>query len=126
MSALHELEATPATVHRGCFDPSLAPVLTVRSGDLVHPGPREGARDDLLVPGITAILTPGHTPGHQSFVVECQDGRGWVFPFDAPEGDRRRARPAARPRPRSRRVARADRRARRILTARRTPDFGPA
>ncbi len=62
MSALHELEATPATVHRGCFGPSLAPVLTVRSGDLVHPGPREGARDDLLVPGITAILTPGHTP----------------------------------------------------------------
>lgn len=36
-----------------------------------------------LVPGITALLTPGHTPGHQSFVVECQDGRGWVFAFDA-------------------------------------------
>jgi N-acyl homoserine lactone hydrolase len=36
-----------------------------------------------LVPGITALLTPGHTPGHQSFVIECQDGRGWVFAFDA-------------------------------------------
>jgi glyoxylase-like metal-dependent hydrolase (beta-lactamase superfamily II) len=39
--------------------------------------------DAELAPGITALLTPGHTPGHQSFVVECQDGRGWVFAFDA-------------------------------------------
>jgi glyoxylase-like metal-dependent hydrolase (beta-lactamase superfamily II) len=36
-----------------------------------------------LLPGITALLTPGHTPGHQSFLIECQDGRGWVFAFDA-------------------------------------------
>ena len=36
-----------------------------------------------LVPGITALLTPGHTLGHQSFLIECQDGRGWVFAFDA-------------------------------------------
>ncbi|MEA2154960.1 MAG: hypothetical protein QOE11_1100 [Solirubrobacteraceae bacterium] len=33
---LHDLPATPATVHWGFFDPSLAPVLTVRSGDLVR------------------------------------------------------------------------------------------
>ena len=33
---LHELPATPATVHWGYFDPSLEPVLTVRSGDLVR------------------------------------------------------------------------------------------
>ncbi len=39
--------------------------------------------DAELAPGITAIFTPGHTPGHQSFVIECQDGRGWVFAFDA-------------------------------------------
>jgi N-acyl homoserine lactone hydrolase len=39
--------------------------------------------DAELAPGITALLTPGHTPGHQSFVVSCQDGRGWVFAFDA-------------------------------------------
>jgi len=39
--------------------------------------------DAELVPGLSALLTPGHTPGHQSFVVECQDGRGWVFAFDA-------------------------------------------
>jgi acetamidase/formamidase len=35
-AAVHELPATPQTVHWGYFDPSLAPVLTVRSGDLVR------------------------------------------------------------------------------------------
>jgi acetamidase/formamidase len=32
---LHQLPATPSTVHWGFFDPRLAPVLTVASGDLV-------------------------------------------------------------------------------------------
>jgi glyoxylase-like metal-dependent hydrolase (beta-lactamase superfamily II) len=35
---------------------------------------------------VTAILTPGHTPGHQSFVVDLDDsvgGGGFVFAFDA-------------------------------------------
>jgi len=42
-----------------------------------------------LAPGITAIATYGHTPGHQSFVVdlaatpERPDGGGFVFAFDA-------------------------------------------
>jgi acetamidase/formamidase len=36
MSELHCLRATPATVHWGHFDASLAPVLTVRSGDLIQ------------------------------------------------------------------------------------------
>ena len=35
-SALHALRATPKTVHWGHFDASLAPVLTVRSGDLMQ------------------------------------------------------------------------------------------
>ena len=34
--ALHSLRATPETVHWGYFDPTLAPALTVRSGDLVQ------------------------------------------------------------------------------------------
>jgi acetamidase/formamidase len=34
--SLHVLPATPATVHWGYFDPSLAPALTVQSGDLVQ------------------------------------------------------------------------------------------
>ena len=33
---LHQLPATPKTVHWGYFDPALAPVLRVRSGDLVQ------------------------------------------------------------------------------------------
>lgn len=33
--ALHTLRATPQTVHWGYFDPSLAPSLRIRSGDLV-------------------------------------------------------------------------------------------
>ncbi|CAN5491395.1 N-acyl homoserine lactonase family protein [soil metagenome] len=39
-----------------------------------------------IAPGITAVPTYGHTPGHQSFVVELDDavgGGGFVFAFDA-------------------------------------------
>jgi glyoxylase-like metal-dependent hydrolase (beta-lactamase superfamily II) len=39
--------------------------------------------DAELAPGITAVLTPGHTPGHQSFVVDLPDGQGYVLAFDA-------------------------------------------
>jgi len=31
----------------------------------------------------TAVLTAGHTPGHQSFVVDLAGGGGFVFAFDA-------------------------------------------
>ncbi|HWA60763.1 MAG TPA: formamidase, partial [Caulobacteraceae bacterium] len=34
--ALHALPATPRTVHWGYFDAALAPVLRVKSGDLVQ------------------------------------------------------------------------------------------
>lgn len=37
-----------------------------------------------IAPGITAVSTPGHTPGHQSFVVDLGEGQGgYVFAFDA-------------------------------------------
>jgi N-acyl homoserine lactone hydrolase len=39
-----------------------------------------------IAPGITAIPTYGHTPGHQSFMVELDEsvgGDGFVFAFDA-------------------------------------------
>ena len=42
--------------------------------------------DTEIAPGVTAVLTPGHTPGHQSFVVDLDDsvgGGGFVFAFDA-------------------------------------------
>ena len=39
-----------------------------------------------IAPGVTALLTAGHTPGHQSFLVELDrsaGGGGYVFAFDA-------------------------------------------
>ena len=39
--------------------------------------------DAELAPGVTAVLTSGHTPGHQSFVVDLAGGGGYVFAFDA-------------------------------------------
>lgn len=36
-----------------------------------------------LAPGLRAIPTVGHTPGHQSFVVALADGGGFIFAFDA-------------------------------------------
>lgn len=39
-----------------------------------------------IAPGVTAVLTAGHTPGHQSFVVDLDEsvgGGGYVFAFDA-------------------------------------------
>jgi len=45
------------------------------------------AEGDLeIAPGVTALLTAGHTPGHQSFMVELDrsaGGGGFVFAFDA-------------------------------------------
>lgn len=39
--------------------------------------------DTELAPGISAVATYGHTVGHQSFVVDLEDGGGFVFAFDA-------------------------------------------
>jgi N-acyl homoserine lactone hydrolase len=39
--------------------------------------------DQEIAPGVTAVLTAGHTPGHQSFVVDLADGGGYVFTCDA-------------------------------------------
>jgi N-acyl homoserine lactone hydrolase len=43
-----------------------------------------------LAPGVTAVMTPGHTPGHQSFVIdldaeaaETYGAKGFVLAFDA-------------------------------------------
>src|SRR5579862_8761385 len=35
-TALHKIRATPKTVHWGYFDASLAPILKVKSGDLIQ------------------------------------------------------------------------------------------
>jgi N-acyl homoserine lactone hydrolase len=42
--------------------------------------------DSDIAPGVSAVLTAGHTPGHQSFVVDLDPsvgGGGLVFAFDA-------------------------------------------
>lgn len=42
--------------------------------------------DGEIAPGVGAVLTAGHTPGHQSFVVDIDEsvgGGGLVFAFDA-------------------------------------------
>src|SRR5581483_2593688 len=47
---------------------------------------RQAAGDTEIAPGVTAVLTAGHTPGHQSFVVDLDEsvgGGGFVFAFDA-------------------------------------------
>jgi N-acyl homoserine lactone hydrolase len=47
---------------------------------------RLGDGDCTIAPGVTAVLTAGHTPGHQSFVIDLDDsvgGGGLVLAFDA-------------------------------------------
>ena len=47
---------------------------------------RTAEGDTEIAPGVTAVLTAGHTPGHQSFVVRIDPsagGGGFVFAFDA-------------------------------------------
>lgn len=39
--------------------------------------------DTEIAPGVRVISTPGHTPGHQSFVVELPDTGRWIFTADA-------------------------------------------
>lgn len=39
--------------------------------------------DDELAPGVWAMSTPGHTPGHMSYRVELPDTGTWIFPADA-------------------------------------------
>jgi glyoxylase-like metal-dependent hydrolase (beta-lactamase superfamily II) len=47
---------------------------------------RQADGDAEIAAGVTAVLTAGHTPGHQSFVVRLDEsvgGGGFVFAFDA-------------------------------------------
>jgi glyoxylase-like metal-dependent hydrolase (beta-lactamase superfamily II) len=41
------------------------------------------AGDAQIAPGIRAVSTPGHTPGHQSFQFDMASGERWVFAYDA-------------------------------------------
>jgi glyoxylase-like metal-dependent hydrolase (beta-lactamase superfamily II) len=50
-----------------------------------RPGLRwRGLRGDVaLLPGVEAIATPGHTPGHMSYLVRTASGPPWLFAVDA-------------------------------------------
>jgi glyoxylase-like metal-dependent hydrolase (beta-lactamase superfamily II) len=39
--------------------------------------------DTSLVPGVDAVFTPGHTPGHMSYRVRLSDGQTWLLAMDA-------------------------------------------
>ena len=39
--------------------------------------------DAELAPGVVALSTPGHTPGHQSFRIELPDTGTWIYTGDA-------------------------------------------
>ena len=76
---------------RRAADPDLAD-HAYRRGDFDDPAIDWRALDGdaEIVPGVTALLTAGHTPGHQSFLVDVDERRsgtggepGFVFAFDA-------------------------------------------
>lgn len=39
--------------------------------------------DQIILPGISVIKTPGHTPGHQSVLARLTSGAHYIFPGDA-------------------------------------------
>lgn len=44
---------------------------------------RELDGDGAIAPGVDALSTPGHTPGHMSYRVRMDDGARWIFAMDA-------------------------------------------
>jgi len=86
--ALHQLMATPTTVHWGYFDAALAPVLRLKSGDLVqaeaithHAG---DAPELMMDEGVTAIFT-GIPEADRNPGVHIMTGP--IFVEDARPGD---------------------------------------
>ncbi|HWE46377.1 MAG TPA: acetamidase/formamidase family protein, partial [Caulobacteraceae bacterium] len=86
--ALHQLMATPTTVHWGYFDAGLAPALRVKSGDLVqaeaithHAG---DAPELMMDEGVTAIFT-GIPEADRNPGVHIMTGP--IFVEDARPGD---------------------------------------
>ncbi len=87
-TALHTLNATPATVHWGYFDPSMRPALRIKSGDLVsaeaithHAGDApELMMDEAVTRIFTEIPEDDRNPGVHIMT-------GPIFVEDAKPGD---------------------------------------
>jgi len=60
MSAHHTLRAKVGTVHRGVFDSTLAPVLTIASGDVVDVTTLSGNPDQMPPPELGFTVLPEH------------------------------------------------------------------
>ena len=91
--ALHQLMATPKTVHWGYFDAALAPVLRVKSGDLVQAEaithPAGDAPELMMDEGVTAIFT-GIPEADRNPGVHIMTGP--IYVEDAQPGDMREVR----------------------------------
>jgi acetamidase/formamidase len=85
---LHTLAATPATVHWGHFDASLAPVLRVRSGDLIQVeaiSHHAGDDPDLMFDSRIEALFAGVEPARREPGPHIMTGP--IFVADARPGD---------------------------------------
>jgi acetamidase/formamidase len=60
MSAQHTLRARVGTVHRGVFDSTIAPVLTIASGDVVEITTLSGNPDQMPPPALGFGVLPEH------------------------------------------------------------------
>jgi acetamidase/formamidase len=60
MSAQHTLRARVGTVHRGVFDATIAPVLTIASGDVVEITTLSGNPDQMPPPALGFGVLPEH------------------------------------------------------------------
>ena len=85
---LHHLRATPATVHWGYFDPALAPVLKVRSGDLIQAEAithHAGDDPDLMFDAGVEAIFKGVPEADRNPGVHIMTGPIWIE--DAKPGD---------------------------------------
>ncbi len=86
--ALHRLPATPKTVHWGYFDAALAPVLRVKSGDLVHAEAithHAGDAPDLMMDETVTAIFEGVPEADRHPGVHIMTGP--IFIEDAKPGD---------------------------------------
>ena len=76
MSAHHTLRAEVGTVHRGAFDPTLAPVMTIASGDVVDVTTRSGNPDQIPPPSQASPSCPSIATCSRA----CQRAKDRIFP----------------------------------------------
>jgi N-acyl homoserine lactone hydrolase len=70
--------------YRFAFHPDAFVSAQYMRNDFDHPlNFRLLEEDQIVLPGISVIKTPGHTPGHQSILVKLVSGKAYIFPGDA-------------------------------------------